>query len=337
MELRPAFLPKNRNGGFYAPGKTYDLTKKLEVYQCYCELVDESFPNRPSVRTVAKKARVGVAFAHHSKLFLRWEAHAGYLFGNNFCFLCSHLFQIDNIFAAELGRIRIIFKAVPTFIWMAHLGPIPVLQIDKDFIQIGSIHYSKSNGKRPCWWEAVQELECQHISVCTTLKLIHQQEVARSSTSISSTFTNVTKWCCSTSTTTNCSQWLIVDGTLSTLSQFCFKGPPGLSNLLIRIAIVWDYRSNSMLQYYTQYYSTPRGLKKWKMLHFVAWRRDSTERNTSKQDSIHVALVGTILPLHEASSSSRQGLHFLVAYCTYQTDPKGAYGIHVLEYISILA
>ena len=32
MSLRPALLPKNENGGYYAPGKTYDLAKKLEVY-----------------------------------------------------------------------------------------------------------------------------------------------------------------------------------------------------------------------------------------------------------------------------------------------------------------
>ena len=62
--MRAAWLPTNENGGFYTPGKNYDLTKKLEVYQCYCEMIIESFPERPSVRELAKVARVGPTFAH---------------------------------------------------------------------------------------------------------------------------------------------------------------------------------------------------------------------------------------------------------------------------------
>ena len=62
--LRPAWLPTNENGGFYTPGRQYDLAKKLEVFQVYCNLVEEDFPERPSVRVVAKQARVGPTFAH---------------------------------------------------------------------------------------------------------------------------------------------------------------------------------------------------------------------------------------------------------------------------------
>ena len=64
MALRPAMLPKNKNGGYYSPGRTYDLTKKLEVYDIYCKMADESFPEKPSVRRLAERARVGTTFAH---------------------------------------------------------------------------------------------------------------------------------------------------------------------------------------------------------------------------------------------------------------------------------
>lgn len=63
--LRPAWLPTNENGGFYTPGRQYDLAKKLEVFQVYCSLIEDDFPERPSVRIVAKKARVGPTFAHN--------------------------------------------------------------------------------------------------------------------------------------------------------------------------------------------------------------------------------------------------------------------------------
>lgn len=63
--LRPAWLPTNENGRFYTPGRQYDLAKKLEVFQVYCTLVQEDFPERPSVRVVAKQARVGPTFAHN--------------------------------------------------------------------------------------------------------------------------------------------------------------------------------------------------------------------------------------------------------------------------------
>ena len=64
MALTPAWLPRNQNGGYYAPGKTHGLTKKrLEVYDTYCMLVEEHYPSKPSTRMLAKEARVGQTFA----------------------------------------------------------------------------------------------------------------------------------------------------------------------------------------------------------------------------------------------------------------------------------
>ena len=58
MSFSPASLPVNENGGYYQPGSTYGLGKKLEVYDAYCELIDSTWPLRPSVRDVASKAKV---------------------------------------------------------------------------------------------------------------------------------------------------------------------------------------------------------------------------------------------------------------------------------------
>ena len=63
MALTPAWLPRNQNGGYYAPGKTHGLAKKLEVFDTYCTLVDANYPTKPSTRQLAKEARVGQTFA----------------------------------------------------------------------------------------------------------------------------------------------------------------------------------------------------------------------------------------------------------------------------------
>ena len=63
MSFTPATLPTNENGGYYTPGGTYGLSKKLEVYDVYLELIDETFPLRPSVRDVASRAKVSHQYA----------------------------------------------------------------------------------------------------------------------------------------------------------------------------------------------------------------------------------------------------------------------------------
>ena len=66
--LEAAWLPKNGNGGYYSPGKGYDLVKKLEVYDTHLDLVEEFHPDKPSTRQLAKAARVGQTFCWCSSL-----------------------------------------------------------------------------------------------------------------------------------------------------------------------------------------------------------------------------------------------------------------------------
>ena len=77
MALRPAWLPTNENGGFYEPGKKYGLPKKLEVFQVYMELTIECFPDKPSIRDLAKRSKVGRAFA--SQIIKEVDQHGGVL------------------------------------------------------------------------------------------------------------------------------------------------------------------------------------------------------------------------------------------------------------------
>ena len=52
MSLQPATLPVNENGGYYAPGTTYGLAKKLEVQDSYFETVEGTYPIKPTVRHI---------------------------------------------------------------------------------------------------------------------------------------------------------------------------------------------------------------------------------------------------------------------------------------------
>ena len=75
MSFSPAWLPRNTNGGYYSPGKTHGLAKKLECYDLYCVLSEESYPNKPSTRLLAKQAHVGQTFAR--KIIQEIEEYGG--------------------------------------------------------------------------------------------------------------------------------------------------------------------------------------------------------------------------------------------------------------------
>ena len=64
MSLSPASLPKNGNGGYYQPGATYNLSKKLDVFDAYSILSLKTHPNRPKVRDVASLAKVSHQYAY---------------------------------------------------------------------------------------------------------------------------------------------------------------------------------------------------------------------------------------------------------------------------------
>jgi hypothetical protein len=49
----------NGNGGFCHPGCMCDLQTKMNVGQAHVSLFQENYPTRPSIRAVAKKAKVG--------------------------------------------------------------------------------------------------------------------------------------------------------------------------------------------------------------------------------------------------------------------------------------
>ena len=63
MSFEPASMPVNENGGYYAPGATYGLARKLEVHDVYCELIKKTFPIRPSIRQVAELSKVSHQYA----------------------------------------------------------------------------------------------------------------------------------------------------------------------------------------------------------------------------------------------------------------------------------
>ena len=75
MYLEASWLPTNEYGGFYDPGKYYNLARKLEVHEAFCLLADETYPERPTVRSVAEKSRVGPTYAH--KIMKEIEAYGG--------------------------------------------------------------------------------------------------------------------------------------------------------------------------------------------------------------------------------------------------------------------
>ena len=53
----------NKNGGFYHPGREYDFSKKLHVWDCFVSLLFELHPRQPSIDKVAKTAKVSWDFA----------------------------------------------------------------------------------------------------------------------------------------------------------------------------------------------------------------------------------------------------------------------------------
>ena len=53
----------NSNGGFYHPGRQYDFSKKLQVWNCYICLFFENYPKEPSTLMVANKTRVSWDYA----------------------------------------------------------------------------------------------------------------------------------------------------------------------------------------------------------------------------------------------------------------------------------
>ena len=70
MSLSPAWLPKNENGGYYAPGKAND-------FDTYCQLAEETFPLKPSTRMLAKEARIGQTYT--LKIIKEIEEYGGVL------------------------------------------------------------------------------------------------------------------------------------------------------------------------------------------------------------------------------------------------------------------
>ena len=75
MSFEPASMPINENGGYYTPGGTYGLGKKLEVHDVYCELMTITFPSRPTVRKVAEMAKVSHQYA--SKVMDETDKYGG--------------------------------------------------------------------------------------------------------------------------------------------------------------------------------------------------------------------------------------------------------------------
>ena len=53
----------NTNGGYYHPGKEYDFSKKLHVWDCFISLLFQLHPQQPSIAKVAREAKVSWDFA----------------------------------------------------------------------------------------------------------------------------------------------------------------------------------------------------------------------------------------------------------------------------------
>ena len=75
MSLSPASLPVNGNGGYYLPGATYGLARKLEVQDVYLDMVQSTYPNKPSIRQVASVAKVSHQYV--SKIIDEIEKYGG--------------------------------------------------------------------------------------------------------------------------------------------------------------------------------------------------------------------------------------------------------------------
>ena len=53
----------NTNGGYYHPGKEYDFSRKLHVWDCFISLLFQLHPQQPSIAKVAREAKVSWDFA----------------------------------------------------------------------------------------------------------------------------------------------------------------------------------------------------------------------------------------------------------------------------------
>jgi hypothetical protein len=54
----------NENGGYFQPGRIYQIPKKIKVAEIYLGLLEVRYPLRPSVNEVASMARVGWDYAN---------------------------------------------------------------------------------------------------------------------------------------------------------------------------------------------------------------------------------------------------------------------------------
>ena len=56
-------LLENQNGGFFQPGRMYDLPRKFAVGQIYLQLLEFSFPAIPTALQLARESNVGWGYA----------------------------------------------------------------------------------------------------------------------------------------------------------------------------------------------------------------------------------------------------------------------------------
>ncbi len=54
----------NENGGFFQPGRMYQLPRKTEVAEMYLDLLEERYPLRPTVNETAIYSKVSWGFAN---------------------------------------------------------------------------------------------------------------------------------------------------------------------------------------------------------------------------------------------------------------------------------
>jgi hypothetical protein len=61
---KPSFPTlQNRNGGWYQQGRLYLMPKKIEIFHMYLDLCYEKFPQRPSQRDLATRAKISRGYA----------------------------------------------------------------------------------------------------------------------------------------------------------------------------------------------------------------------------------------------------------------------------------
>ena len=56
-------LRQNQNGGYFQPGRMYNLPRKFGVGQTYLQLWQLSFPTRPTASELARESNVGWEYA----------------------------------------------------------------------------------------------------------------------------------------------------------------------------------------------------------------------------------------------------------------------------------